>query len=163
MSANIKKPSILFVCYANICRSTTAEAVFRNKALSAGLDCMVDSAGTHCVHPGKPADKRSQTVARNKGYSFAGIQSRKVVIEDLENFDYILPMDSSNLDNLIALGNEETAKKTQLFMGYANENIRSRVVDVPDPYRGGMRGFEIVLELIEYASEGLIEHINRTR
>lgn len=162
MSANIKKPSILFVCYANICRSTTAEAVFRHKALNAGLDCHVDSAGTHCVSPGMPADKRSQKVAREKGYSFSGIQSRKVEIRDLKNFDYIIPMDSSNLDNLNNIGCEESADKIQLFMSFANENIRSRVIDVPDPYRGGMRGFEIVLELIEYASEGLIEHINQT-
>lgn len=155
-------PSVLFVCYANICRSPTAEAVFRKMANDAGLRCKIDSAGTHGSF-GQSPDKRSVQVASVKGYHFEGIHSRKVSAEDLETFDYIIPMDSNNLDSLVALGNAQTKAKTRLFMSYASENIRSKVIDVPDPYKGGMRGFEVVLNLIEYASKGLIEHIKRAR
>lgn len=155
-------PSVLFVCYANICRSPTAEAVFRRKALEAGLKVTIDSAGTHCQHPGKRPDKRSQEAGMRRGYPFNGIQSRKVQPQDFDNFDYILPMDSSNLTALNEICPEHLQHKIQRFLTFAPQTIQSKALDVPDPYYGGRRGFEIVLDLIQYAAEGLLAHLKET-
>ena len=155
---NTEQASILFVCYANICRSPTAEAVFRHKALNEGLRVKVDSAGTH-AHKGKTPDKRSQKVAIPRGYHFHSIKSRPIADEDFENFDYILAMDASNVANLKEKCDEEHHHKIRLFLDFAADSVNAKVQEVPDPFYGGRRGFEIVLDLIELASEGLIEHL----
>lgn len=152
-------PSILFVCHANICRSPTAEAVFRSKAHAAGLALKIDSAGTNQRKSGIPPDKRSVEVATARGYDFGGISSRRVTEEDFVNFDYIIPMDMKNVDNLKKVAPEEHQHKIQLFMQYADEHIRSRAIEVPDPFYGAKQGFTIVLQLLEYASDGLLKHI----
>ena len=159
MTVNSTKPSVLFVCYANICRSPTAEAVFRKKVRDAGLDVHIDSAGTNCLKPGNRPDKRSQKAAIARGYDFAGINSRPIISRDFESFDYILPMDASNLRSLQEKSAPDAHGRMHLFMNFAAEHIRQKVSEVPDPYHGGQRGFEIVLDLIEYAADGLVEHL----
>lgn len=147
--------SVLFVCLGNICRSPTAEAVFKQKAAEAGLSLNIDSAGTHGYHIGSPPDKRSQAAGVERGYSFKGLKCRRVDESDFEKFDYILAMDNSNLSNLHGMSPAQYHDKIKLFLDYADEEDK----EVPDPYYGGKRGFELVLDLIEAASDGLIAHI----
>ncbi|MDY6927972.1 MAG: low molecular weight protein-tyrosine-phosphatase [Pseudomonadota bacterium] len=145
--------AVLFVCLGNICRSPTAEAVFRHKADEAGLKLTIDSAGTHGYHTGSPPDKRSQAAGQERGYSFKGLKCRRVSDTDFETFDLILAMDQSNLENLREMSDPEHHHKIRLmldFAGYENE-------EVPDPYYGGKKGFELVLGLIEEASDGLVK------
>ena len=94
-------PKILFVCLGNICRSPTAEAVFKARAKAAGLQVYIDSAGTSGWHVNEPPDSRSIEVGEARGYSFAGQASRKVMRSDFGEFDYILGMDTSNMKDLV--------------------------------------------------------------
>ncbi len=152
--------SVLFVCLGNICRSPTAEAVFKQKAAAAGLDLVIDSAGTHGYHIGNPPDKRSQAAGIERGYSFKGLKCRRVEQEDFEKLDYILAMDNSNLSNLREMSSPEYYDKIKLFLEFTNvDGANLQELEVPDPYYGGKRGFELVLDLIEQASDGLIAHI----
>ena len=151
--------SVLFVCLGNICRSPTAEAVFKHKAAQAGLNIEIDSAGTHGYHIGNPPDKRSQAAGVERGYSFKGLKCRRVDENDFERFDFILAMDNSNLANLHGMSQSQYHDKIKLFLDFANVDDK----EVPDPYYGGKRGFELVLDLIEEASEGLIAHIKQTQ
>ena len=150
-------PSVLFVCLGNICRSPTAEAVFRHKAAEAGLEVKIDSAGTHGYHIGKQPDKRSQAAGTARGYSFKGLKCRRVDESDFEKFDYILAMDESNLSNLRKVSPEEHHDKIHLFLSFADTEQH----EVPDPYYGAKQGFELVLDLIESASDGLIKTLKR--
>ncbi len=152
-----KKPSVLFVCLGNICRSPTAEAVFRHQAAQAGLDITIDSAGTHGYHIGKQPDKRSQAAGAARGYSFKGLKCRRVEEGDFAAYDYILAMDNSNLDNLKAMAPPEFHDKIRLFLSFADSEHK----EVPDPYYGGKQGFELVLDLIEAASAGLVRELSR--
>lgn len=152
-----KKPSVLFVCLGNICRSPTAEAVFRHMAAQAKLDITIDSAGTHGYHIGKQPDKRSQTAGSARGYSFKGLKCRRVEDRDFATYDYILAMDNSNLENLKAMAPAEYHDKIRLFLSFAD----SEQTEVPDPYYGGKQGFELVLDLIEAASAGLLRELSR--
>ena len=153
----MNKTSVLFVCLGNICRSPTAEAVFRKKASEAGISVEIDSAGTHGYHIGNPPDKRSQAAGVAKGYDFSGIACRKVEAADFEKFDYILAMDKSNFENLKKVSEPLHHAKVSLFLDFAN----SKYDEVPDPYYGGKKGFELVLELIEEASDRLIKDIKK--
>ena len=149
--------SILFVCMGNICRSPTAEGVFRHHAEQAGvvdrLD--IDSAGTHAYHSGEPADRRARAAAERRGISLDGIHARRVVDVDFERFDYILAMDEDNLARLQDESPEEHRHKLRLFLEFAEVSE----TEVPDPYYGGAAGFEHVLDLVEEASRGLLEEI----
>ena len=147
-----QQTAVLFVCLGNICRSPTAEAVFRHKANEAGLNLLIDSAGTHGYHIGNPPDKRSQAAGQAMGYSFEGLKCRRVSEEDFEKFDLILAMDHSNLNNLREMSDPAHHHKIKLMLDYAGLTNE----EVPDPYYGGKKGFELVLELIEQASDGLI-------
>lgn len=148
--------SILFVCMGNICRSPTAEAVFREKAKQAGLQLKIDSAGTIGAHAREKPDPRSVKVGEEHGYSFAGLKARKVVAADFEHFDIVLAMDLANLRDLIALAPDHLAYKAKLFLEFAPESSEE---EVPDPYYGGANGFKYVLSLAEQASDGLLEKI----
>ncbi|WP_218355246.1 low molecular weight protein-tyrosine-phosphatase [Alteromonas lipotrueiana] len=155
MSQSQSAPTVLFVCLGNICRSPTAEAVFRHKARASGINVTIDSAGTHGYHIGNPPDKRSQQAGVAKGYDFAGLACRKVAVDDFEKYDYILAMDNRNLEHLKKISDEKYHHKIHLFLSFA----KSDYSEVPDPYYGGRRGFELVLDLIEQASEGLINRL----
>jgi protein-tyrosine phosphatase len=144
--------SVLFVCLGNICRSPTAEAVFREKIKNSHLTVDIDSAGTMGHHAGITADERAKAVGEMRGYNFKGIKSRRVVFEDFERFEYILAMDKENLRHLLEMCPAEHQHKVSLFMHFADSDVE----EVPDPYYGGKRGFEYVLDLIELASEGLL-------
>lgn len=157
MSNKANKPSVLFVCLGNICRSPTAEAVFRHKAKLAGLDMVIDSAGTHGYHIGKAPDKRSIATGELKGYSFKGLKCRRVEESDFEEFDYIMAMDESNYENLMEISNGVNQDRIHYFLDFAPGDDK----EVPDPYYGGKRGFELVLELIEKASDGFIAHLKK--
>lgn len=152
-----ERPSVLFVCLGNICRSPTAEAVFRKKVAEAEIDVEIDSAGTHGYHIGKAPDKRSQQAGMARGYSFQKLKCRRVESADFSRFDFIVAMDESNLANLLEMAEPQHHDKIALFMSYA-ENDET---EVPDPYYGGQKGFELVLDLIEEASDGLISHIKQ--
>lgn len=148
---------VLFVCLGNICRSPTAEAVFKARAAKAGLTIESDSAGTATWHIGSRPDPRSQKAGEARGYSFAGLSAREVKIADFAAFDYILAMDRQNLQNLEMLCPPEHKSKLGLLLEFApDENVS----EVPDPYYGGPDGFENVVDLIEAASDGLIAHIS---
>jgi protein-tyrosine phosphatase len=146
-------PAVLFVCLGNICRSPTAQAVFAARAKSAALDLIVESAGTGAWHEGEPPDPRSIEAGRGRGYSFTGQTARKVEPLDFARFDYILAMDGQNLRELEALCPQSYGGHLGLFLDFAGK----AGADVPDPYYGGERGFETVLDLIERASDGLLK------
>ncbi len=151
---------VLFVCMGNICRSPTAEGVFRQVVEKAGLAHLIeiDSAGTHAYHIGNQPDARSQAAALNRGYDLSAQRARKVTKADFEAFTYILPMDNENYANLSAIASAASAHKIALFLTHG-QNITE--TEVPDPYYGGENGFEHVLDLIEDASQGLLAHIRQ--
>ena len=154
-----EKTSILFVCMGNICRSPTAEGVFRRKVAEAGLDDLfeIDSAGTHAYHVGEPPDRRAQQAAARRGFSLSEIRARRVATEDFERFQHIIAMDQDNLVVLRELAGPEQHTKIRLFLEYAS----GPETEVPDPYYGGATGFERVLDLIEDASRGLLEALGK--
>ena len=146
-------PKVLFVCLGNICRSPTAEAVFRARAEAAGLEVHIESAGTSGWHIGEPPDPRSIEAGQARRYSFAGQASRKVTRADFGAFDYVLAMDAANVKALKEICPENYLPRIGLFLDYA-PNASTR--EVPDPYYGDDGGFTRVLDLIEQASDGLI-------
>ncbi len=150
---------VLFVCMGNICRSPTAEGVFRHVVSKAGLAgrVRVDSAGTHAYHVGEPADRRAQKAAERRGFTMDGIRARRVRGEDFTAFDYILAMDRDNLELLRAQAAVEHHEKIRLFLEFSG----SGEAEVPDPYYGGAAGFERVLDLVEDAAHGLLETLRQ--
>lgn len=155
---NKEKISVIFICMGNICRSPTAEAVFRHHAEQEGLADVLyaDSAGTHDYHIGDAPDVRTQRAAEKRGYAMSGLRGRQVVADDFERFDYVLAMDAANLANLQRLRPCNAKSHLGLFLDFA-QHYSER--EVPDPYFGGGEGFEQVLDLIEDAAHGLLQHI----
>ena len=152
------KIKVLFVCMGNICRSPTAEGVFAKRLKDEGLEAMVevDSAGTHAYHVGEAPDQRAQRTALRRGVDLKNLKARKAIAQDFEQFDYVLAMDRENLRGLEAICPVGFEYKLQLFLSYA-PNLE--IDEVPDPYYGGATGFERVLDMIEDASEGLLQDI----
>ncbi|MCF7503471.1 low molecular weight protein-tyrosine-phosphatase [Vibrio sp. L3-7] len=146
---------ILVVCMGNICRSPTGEAVLRKKAQQLDVDVVVDSAGTIGFHKGNPPDSRSKSAGEKRGYSFKGITSRKVVMNDFEEFDLILAADKANLDDLMSQCPTHLQYKLVLFLSFGE----SQYQEIPDPYYGVGNGFELVLDLIEESSEAILKSI----
>lgn len=146
---------ILFVCLGNICRSPTAEGVLRHLAAATapGMPIEIDSAATGDYHTGSPPDTRSQRAARRRGIEIGALRARQICAEDFHRFDLILAMDEANLRELRTLKPINSRATLRLFMDYAKDQRRS---EVPDPYMGGERDFETVLDLSEVASRGLI-------
>lgn len=156
----MKTTRVLMVCLGNICRSPTAQGVFETLAVDRGLadGIHVDSAGTSGWHIGEPPDTRSQQAALVRGYNLSNQRGRQVSVHDFDLFDFVLAMDSDNLANLERLRPSHFTGHLGLFLDFGT---RHEYRDVPDPYHGGSAGFELVLDLIEDASEGLVEHITR--
>lgn len=145
---------ILFVCLGNICRSPTAEGVFRHKLRQAGWEgrVEVDSAGTGDWHCGNPPDRRACQAAARRGYRLDALRARQVVAEDFRRFDLILAMDRHNLAHLQALRPAGSDAQLDLFLA----RYGLPVDEVPDPYYGGPEGFDAVLDLIEQAADALL-------
>jgi len=146
---------VLFVCLGNICRSPTAEAVFREllRREAAGLAVEVDSAGTHGYHAGEPPDARAVAAAARRGIDMSDLRARMLEAADFERFDLVLAMDEQNYRRLQRLAPAACRHRVRLFLEYAPDLGRR---DVPDPYYGGDTGFEEVLDLVEAASRGLL-------
>jgi len=157
---------VLFVCLGNICRSPTAEGLFRalvdEQRLSGKI--VTDSAGTGSWHIGSPPDPRAQQTAIKRGYDISDLRGRQTRSEDFDDFDYILVMDRSNLRNMEALKRNENARaKLQMFLDYVPEKDRQATKgEVPDPYYGGLEDYEFAIGLIEGAANGLLDHIRTT-
>ncbi len=147
------------VCTGNICRSPTAEGVLRKMAADAGLDGIVeiDSAGTHGYHVGDPPDRRSQKVAARRGYDLSAQRARKVRGSDYADFDLLLAMDGGHQAALTAGAPDTVRARVRLFLDFSERHSGS----VPDPYYGDGGGFELVLDMCEDASRGLIAHIEK--
>lgn len=153
---------VLFVCMGNICRSPTAEGVFRNLLAEQGERIRVvevDSAGTHDYHTGDPPDRRAIAAARRRGVDLTDLRARTVIDKDFERFDLILAMDRENLDMLQRRAPAVYRERIRLVMDFAPDAYAR---EVPDPYYGGANGFEEVLDLLELASHGLLREL-RTR
>jgi protein-tyrosine phosphatase len=150
--------TILFVCMGNICRSPTAEGAFKHVLAERAPDLSIraDSAGTHAYHVGEPPDPRAQRAAERRGIDLSEQKARRVREEDFASFDLVIAMDELNLELLVELSPPEYHDRIKLFLDYAPQLGRR---DVPDPYYGGSNGFELVLDLIEDASIGLLEQL----
>ncbi len=153
---------VLFVCLGNICRSPTAEGVFRAVVRAQGLEQVIetDSAGTHSYHVGDAPDARAQAAAARRGIDLSGLRGRQATRHDIESFDFILAMDRENLRHLRALSPPGMEDKIRLFLDFAPSRPER---EVPDPYFGGDGGFDRVLDMVEEAATGLLEHIRRER
>lgn len=149
---------VLFVCMGNICRSPTAEGVFRKMVHEQGLHqhIGIDSAGTHAYHVGEAPDRRAQAAANKRDIDLSDIRGRRFTVQDFHEFDYILAMDRDNLGNIQYLNPGDARGRAHLFLEFASGFAET---EVPDPYYGGERGFEHVLDLVEAASAGLLAHI----
>ncbi|ALO34586.1 protein tyrosine phosphatase [Colwellia sp. MT41] len=145
--------SVLFICMGNICRSPSAEAVFRHKMKAQGLSLKVDSAGTLGAHAKEKPDHRAQKAGIARGYSFDGIKARQVTVQDFSDFDLILAMDHDNIDELKKIAPPAMLDKIHLMLDFA---VGHEEEQVPDPYYGGAKGFDYVLDLVEAASDGLL-------
>ncbi|WP_317929181.1 low molecular weight protein-tyrosine-phosphatase [Halioxenophilus sp. WMMB6] len=152
--------SVLFVCLGNICRSPTAEGVFRHivarDPLASELGIEIDSAGTGGWHVGSAPDARSQAAAATRGYDLSPLRARQVAESDFKRFNFILAMDRDNLRDLNAMAE---AREYPGHLGLLLDFGGSKIKDVPDPYYGGDNGFYQVLDLIEVASANLLQHI----
>jgi protein-tyrosine phosphatase len=155
---NKVKIRILFVCMGNICRSPTAEGVFTRLVEAEGLGALIeiDSAGTHSYHIGHTPDPRAQEAAARRGVALSHLRARRLAPRDFEHYDYLVAMDEANRQDMLELAPPELAQKVHLFMDFALDRPER---EVPDPYYGSVRGFEYVLDLVEDAATGLLEHI----
>jgi len=149
---------ILFVCLGNICRSPTAEIVFREivarEAPDLGIE--IDSAGTAAYHVGSPPDSRTRQAALRRGYDMSALRARVVEPQDFNRYDLILAMDRQNFEALRQRAPAAAHERIRMFLEFAPN---ADATDVPDPYYGGPNGFEEVLDLVEAAARGLLEHV----
>lgn len=162
MENSIQSISVLFVCMGNICRSPTGEGVFRHYVAEAGYADVVyiDSAGIIDYHTGDPADQRMRQTASLRGYSLDSI-ARQVKVADIEKFSLLVAMDRDNLQDLqrLAGGDKPHIRMLGSFLDGGCDNASAR--SVPDPYYGGVAGFEEVLDMNEAACPGILEYCLR--
>jgi protein-tyrosine phosphatase len=147
-----ERRSILFVCTGNICRSPTAEAVFRSLSKQEGLELRIESAGLGDWHVGGPPDERAQHHAKQRGYDLSAQRARQVSLRDFEEFDMILAMDRGHLRALQKMAPAQHHAKIRLFVAGS---------DVPDPYYGGAEGFEKVLDMVEAQCRRLLQELKQ--
>jgi len=150
--------SVLFVCMGNICRSPTAEGVFRRLVQEHAPDLAIeiDSAGTHDYHVGSPPDRRAIAAAARRGIDLRSLRARVVEESDFERFDLLIAMDRLNQATLLDRSPSQYRERVRLFLEFAPAIDEE---DVPDPYYGGPVGFERVLDLAEEASLGLLGEV----
>jgi protein-tyrosine phosphatase len=151
---------VLFVCMGNICRSPTAQGVFEHLVRAEALldSIKADSAGTYAYHVGEIPDERARAAAMKRGIDLGEQRARRVSDSDFTEFDHILAMDRDNYDDLLSICPPTQTGKLRLFLDFAPE---LGLQEVPDPYYGGITGFERVLDLIEQAARGLLTDIRR--
>jgi protein-tyrosine phosphatase len=151
---------VLFVCMGNICRSPTAHGVFFNLLADRDLldDIAVDSAGTHAYHSGEPPDKRAQAATQKQNIDISPLRARQVTAEDFVNFDFIIGMDNDNMRILRSKCPHRYQGRLHLLMDFAPDEYPDHV---PDPYYGGVQGFDQVLEMVTVACENLLNHIQK--
>jgi protein-tyrosine phosphatase len=151
---------VLFVCMGNICRSPTAHGVFRALVEKEGLSqaIEIDSAGTHAYHVGSAPDRRAQATAQERGVDISDLVARRVEPDDFDLFDFVVAMDQDNYMSLSEICPDRYVDKIYMFMDFA-DHMRTR--EVPDPYYGGPSGFDRVFDLVEAASEGLLNEIRQ--
>ncbi len=151
---------VLFICMGNICRSPIAEGVFRNKVLNAGFSdrVVIDSAGTHAYHSKEPPDIRAQRVAAERGIDISSLRARSVRQDDFATFDHILAMDQFNHNELGQNCPSEFLYKIKYLMDYAPQ---WKTREVPDPYYGGSNGFTRVIDMVDDAADGFLDHLCR--
>ena len=149
---------ILMVCLGNICRSPLADALLRQKVKDQNLDITVDSCGTSAFHIGNPPDKRTQENALKHGLNMSFLRARQFVQSDFQEFDWIFVMDRENEYNVLQLANsEEDRAKVRLLLQLIPEE---KYTEVPDPYYGGNQGFELVYQLLDKATDAVLEEIS---
>ncbi len=158
MTRDPRTVAVLFVCMGNICRSPTAEGVFRKLVEERAPDLRVeiDSAGTHDYHVGEAPDPRAVAAAARRGIDLKALRARMVEDEDFERFDLLVAMDRLNREILLDRSPDEFRERVRLMMEFAPS---PEIEDVPDPYYGGAAGFEQVLELVEEAAQGLLDEL----
>lgn len=145
------------VCLGNICRSPMAEGILRAHIEESGIKAIVDSAGTSGYHSGESPDFRAVRTLKKKGIDISGLSARQFTVQDFDDFDYIFAMDSSNLMNILNLArNEEDKSKVHLVMNIADPGKNQ---SVPDPYYGGMDGFEDVYQMLDKASKEILRKL----
>jgi protein-tyrosine phosphatase len=154
-----QKIKVLFVCLGNICRSPSAEAIFRGfaKKKNLGDQFEIDSAGTSGYHQGEPADARMRRHASKRGYQLTSLSRRFDPERDFDDFDIIIAMDRDNLHDLRQMARNETDEEKLFLM--TDFSSAYDYDHVPDPYYGGDQGFELVIDLLEDASDGLFRHL----
>jgi protein-tyrosine phosphatase len=153
-----KMVRVLFVCMGNICRSPTAQGVFRHLVEQEGLSHLIatDSAGTIDYHAGKAPDRRARETANRRGLDLSDLRARQALPVDFETFDYVIAMDRDNFDDLCHLCPPGFEAKLHLLLDFAPQ---LPIREVPDPYYGGREGFERVFDMVEAASRGLLARI----
>lgn len=149
------RPSVLFVCLGNICRSPLAEAAFRAEAQRIGLDVEIDSAGTGSWHVGHPPDRRAQAVARRYGVDISSYRGRQVTADDFRRFTHIVAQDADNLSDLMRLRPRDATAELSLMLDHAGRLGQS----VADPYYGDDEGFEVTWADVASAARGLARRI----
>ena len=160
MESLVKPVQILFVCMGNICRSPTAEGLFRQLAEESGLEqqLQIDSAGTHAYHIGEPPDSRAIQVAASRNIDLSKLAARQITKDDFLTFDYILAMDQSNLDTLARLSPTKSATTPRLLLEFG---ANCAATEIPDPYYSGIDSYEEVIALIEIGVVGLLKEIQK--
>ena len=156
----MKKFSVLFVCYGNICRSPSAHGVFRSKLVGSTVADIVtvDSAATHDLHPGDAPDPRSRRHALNRGYDISDLRARQVTAADAEDFDLILVMEQQNLEALKLVWPHSHWRKVRVVTDFCSTY---KVDHIPDPYYGGPSDFELVLDILEDATTGILQYVEQ--
>ena len=148
---------ILMVCLGNICSSPLAEGILRDKVKNAGLNIEVESAGTSGYHNGQHADERAIATLHSKGINIMDLRSRLFIESDFENYDYIFTMDESNQRNVMLMAKKISSSNLPemvMNLAYPTENISA-----PDPYYGGVTGFEDVYKMLDETLDVLIERL----